>query len=85
MDPHWEAIGTHIGTHGVQLPLEGGPYGPLWNTLMTQKKIVFFWLKIFFTLTNSVNPDEMQHTAAFHLGLHCLQMYSFRGSPNIKG
>ena len=37
------------------------------------KKIVFFCLKIFFTVTNSVDPDEMQHYAAFHLGLHCLQ------------
>ena len=32
--------------------------------------------KIFFTFTNSVDPDEMQHYAAFHLGLHCLQKYS---------
>ena len=27
---------------------------------------------LFFTLTNSVNVDEMKHYAAFHLGLHCL-------------
>ena len=26
-----------------------------------------------FTFTNSVDPDEMQHYAALHLGLHCLQ------------
>ena len=25
------------------------------------------------TLANSVDPDEMQHNAAFHQGLHCLQ------------
>ena len=25
-----------------------------------------------FTFTNSVDPDQMQHYAAFHLGLHCL-------------
>ena len=24
------------------------------------------------TLSNSEDPDEMQHNAAFHLGLHCL-------------
>ena len=24
------------------------------------------------TLTNSEDPDEMPHNAAFHLGLHCL-------------
>ena len=26
----------------------------------------------------------MQHYAAFHLGLHCLQKYSFRGFPDTK-
>ena len=35
-------------------------------------KILYFCLKIFFTLTNSVDPDEMPHYAAVHLGLHCL-------------
>ena len=25
------------------------------------------------TLANSDDPDEMQHDAAFHQGLHCLQ------------
>ena len=51
------------------------------------KNIVFFRLKIFFTFTNSVDSDEMQHNAAFHLGLHCLQkyMYSFRGFSEYKG
>ena len=38
-----------------------------------------------FYLTNSVGTDEMQHYAAFHLGLHCLQKYSFRVFWNIKG
>ena len=33
-----------------------------------------------FTFTNSVDPDEMQH-----LGLHCLQKYSFRSFQNAKG
>ena len=49
------------------------------------KNVIFFCLKIFFTFTNSVDPDEMQHYAAFHLGLHCLQKYSFRGFPDTKG
>ena len=40
---------------------------------------------IIFTFTNSIDPDEMQHYAAFHLGLHCLQKYSFRGLPDTKG
>ena len=29
-------------------------------------------MKIFFILANSVDPDEMPHHVAFHLGLHCL-------------
>ena len=36
------------------------------------KNIAFFCLKIFFTLTKSVDPNEMPHHATFHLGLHCL-------------
>ena len=44
----------------------------------SKKKVAFFCLKIFFTFTNSVDPDKMQHYAAFHLGIHCLQKYSFR-------
>ena len=27
---------------------------------------------------HSVDPDEMQHFVAFHLGLHCLPKYAFR-------
>ena len=34
---------------------------------------------------NSVDPDEMQHHAAFHLCLHCLQKHSFRDFPECKG
>ena len=45
------------------------------------KKILYS----FVTFTNSVDPDEMQHYAAFHLGLYCLQKYSFRGFPSTKG
>ena len=50
-----------------------------------QKNIVFFCLKIIFNFTNSVDPGEMQHYAAFHLGLHCLQKYLFTGFPEHKG
>ena len=36
-----------------------------------------------FALANSVDPDEMPHYAAFHLGLHCLQKkYRFREGLN---
>ena len=38
---------------------------------------------IFFTFKHIVDPDELQHDAAFHLGLHCLQKYLFRGFPYI--
>ena len=40
-----------------------------------KKILIFFCLYIFFTFTNSVDPDEMQHYAAFHLGLHCSRKY----------
>ena len=48
------------------------------------EKMFYFLSEDFFTFTNSVDPDEMQHYAAFHLGLHCLQKYSFRGFSNTK-
>ena len=48
-----------------------------------KKMIVFLCLKIVFSCTNSVDRDEMQHYAAFHLDLHCLQKYSFR-NPEYK-
>ena len=38
-----------------------------------------------FNFINSEEPDEMQQAAAFHLGLYCLQKYSFRGFLNTKG
>ena len=37
-----------------------------------------------FTFTDSVDPDDMQHYAAFHLGLHCLKKYSLRGFSCLK-
>ena len=43
-------------------------------------------LMIVFTLqTDSVDPDEMWHYAAFHLGIHFLPKYLFRGFQYIKG
>ena len=41
------------------------------------KNIVFLPLKIVIILANSVDPDEMLHYAAFHLGIHCLLKYAF--------
>ena len=43
-----------------------------------------FCLKIFFTFTNSVDPNEMQHHAAIHLGLHCLQKLLVEGFPKYR-
>ena len=45
---------------------------------------VFMSQRIGFTLTNSVDPDEMQHYAASHLSLHCLSKYQFSGFPYAK-
>ena len=42
------------------------------------KKILHFLSEDLFYFSNSVDPDEMPHDAAFHLGLHCLQKYLFR-------
>ena len=42
----------------------------------------------FIYLTNGVDPDEMQHYAAFHLGLSCFAVCkstSLGVSPNLKG
>ena len=39
---------------------------------------VLLSLKDVLNLANSADPDEMQHYAAFHLGLHCLPKDPFR-------
>ena len=46
---------------------------------------VFLSLKVVLILANSEDPDEMQHYAAFHLGLHCWPKYLFRVSSIKKG
>ena len=43
---------------------------------MAQSK--FIVSRSFLSKANSVDPDEMPHYAAFHLGLHCLPKYAFR-------
>ena len=45
---------------------------------------VFPSLKIDLDSAKSVDPGEMPHSAPFHLGLHCLPKYPFRGFHNIK-
>ena len=49
------------------------------QVIISPKIIVFICLKIDFVFANSADPDEMLHYAAFHLGLHCLPKYPFRG------
>ena len=46
--------------------------------------IAFFCLKVLFYLY-SVDPDEMQYSAAFHQDLHRLQKYSLWGFSKYKG
>ena len=46
---------------------------------------VFLSLKFVVILANSADPDEMQHYAAFHLGIHCLAKYPFRDFQYTKG
>ena len=40
---------------------------------------------LFLILANSADPDEMQQYAAFHLGLHFLPLYQFRGFQYAEG
>ena len=39
----------------------------------------------FCLLANSEGPDEILHSVVFHLGLHYLQKYLFRGFQSTKG
>ena len=41
-----------------------------------------FQIKLYFSLVlaNCTNPDEMQLSTSFHLGIHCLPKYMFRVS-----
>ena len=41
-------------------------------------------LNVVLILANSADPDEMQHNAAFHLGLHCLPKYPFNLWNTVK-
>ena len=49
----------HLGVSGYKFQIKF--YSIAWRT--------------FFNFTNSADPDEMQHNAAFHQGIHCLQKY----------
>ena len=44
----------------------------------SQVEFLMMSLKVLLTLANIVDPDEMQHYAAFHQGIHCLFQCPFR-------
>ena len=72
---HYAAF--HLGLHCLpKYPLSGFS-----NTkVITFKKYyVCFACISFFPLRNSVDTDEMQHYAAFHLGFYCLPKYPLNG------
>ena len=48
-------------------------------------KYVIRSLNIVFITANSAGPDEIQHYAAFHLVLHYLSNYLFRGFQYTNG
>ena len=61
------------------------PYG---GSLYISRGYSLYNFKLFLfslNLTNSADPGEMQPYAAFHLDLHCLPKYLFRGFQNTKG
>ena len=49
-----------------------------WDIPLYISSIVWLYLKIFFTLKNSVDPDEMSDKVAFHLGLHCSGVFGLK-------
>ena len=60
-----------------------GPQPDSYNK--SQIKIAFLSQKIVFDFANRVDPDEIVHNVVFHLDLHCLPKYLFRGHHFTKG
>ena len=48
-------------------------------TLVLISKNAFFFHLRTISPANSADPGEMPHHAAFHLGIHCLSKYPFKG------
>ena len=48
------------------------------------KYVIVLSLKIVLITTKSIDLDEMQHFAAFHLGLHFLLKYQFMAFLHTK-
>ena len=56
-----------------------------WSQVIISNFFHIFSLLIDFVLGSSADPDEMQQCMTFHLGLHCLPKYPFRGFRYTKG
>ena len=69
----------------IQQTWDGSLYILRGHRFIFPTKIKFISLNIVLILANSEDPNEMQHYAAFHWSLHCLQKYMFRGFQYIKG
>ena len=50
-----------------------------------KKHCISFYEHVFCLILNIADPDKMPHNAAFHLGLHCLSKFLFRGLCSTKG
>ena len=75
----------------MEFPIKFDIPKPGWSIVYIQgsqviisKNIIFLSLKIGFVLANSAYSDEMPQYAAFHMGLHCLLKYLFRGFQYIQ-
>ena len=60
-------------------------FGSSFEWLLKTGFTVYLSLKVVLILANSADPDEIQRYAAFHLCLHCLFKYPFRGFQHTKG
>ena len=69
----------------VQYSLNGPQFIWKCQRLYFPKNIEFLSLKIDFVLANSEDPDEMQHYAESHLGLHCLAKMHIGVNSLTKG
>ena len=75
---------TPFKTNGIFHEVDLSQYGSLYiepsQDLISKKSCIFF-------LSRSISSylDEMPHDVAFHLGLHCLPKYQFRGFQSSKG
>ena len=58
-----------------------GPLYKLRESQLLNSKRIFLSLYINFVLADSADSDD---DAAFHLGLHCLPKYPFRGFQSTK-